>query len=89
MAYNKKNYYKNIIAIQNKVLQLKIADGDMTLKEIYWQHIYGKMSYISYRTFHTYLDTNAKRDLKIILEKEQMTELQKQRELKINQLSLF
>ena len=89
MAYNKKNFYKNIISIQDKVLSLKLANEDMTFKEIYWQHIYGKMTHISYRTYYNYLAVNAKRDLKKLLEKEEMTKLQQQKELNIEQLSLF
>lgn len=87
MAYNKKNYYKTVIAIQNRVRQLKMEDGDLMLKEIYWKHIYGKMAYISYRTFGDYLGVPAQRELKKIKEAEHLENEEKN--LKINQLSLF
>lgn len=67
MAYNKKNRYTRIIDIQNLTLQLKGKDEDITYKEIYWKHVWPTWR-ICYRTFHTYLETNAKRELKKIEE---------------------
>lgn len=69
MAYNRVNYYTKIIDIQNEVLALKSQNEDMYYKEIYWQYIYPKWR-ISYRTFHTYLGINAKRELKLLKEKQ-------------------
>ena len=76
MAYNKVNFYKRIIQIQNEVLEWKNKDGDMFYKEIYWKYIYPKY-HISYRTFNSYMGINAKRELK---------KLQNEKK---NQLSLF
>lgn len=70
MAYNKANYYKRIIEIQNIVLELKYQNEDLYYKEIYWRYIYPKY-HISYRTFHTYLGINAKAELKKMNEKQQ------------------
>ncbi|MEQ3500631.1 hypothetical protein ABMY20_12810 [Tenacibaculum sp. SSH1-16] len=44
------------------------------MKEIYWEYVYPEFN-ICYRTFHTWLGTPAKRELKKIREQE---ELQKQ-----------
>lgn len=64
MAYNKINYYKRIIEIQNIVLEQQRKDGgDMYYKNIYWELVKPKY-HISYRTFHTYLGIPAKRELK-------------------------
>lgn len=63
MAYNKKNYYRRIIEIQNLVINLQNKNGDIYMKTIYWEYIEPKY-HISYRTFHTYLGINAKRKLK-------------------------
>lgn len=63
MAYNRENYLKKVIEIQNLVLELKYNDEDMYMKTIYWEHIQPKY-HISYRTFNTYLGINAKRELK-------------------------
>ncbi len=63
MAYNKNNFYKRVIKIQNIVLDLKYKDEDITYKEIYWEYIEPKFN-ISYRTFSSYLGINAKRELK-------------------------
>ncbi len=76
MAYNKKNYYKRIIKVQNVVLERKKENEDLFLKEIYWEDIFPKFD-ICYRTFNTYLGIPAKRELKKIEEKERI-ENQKQ-----------
>lgn len=62
MAYNKINHYKKIAEIQQTVLHLYHKKG-LNYKQIYWRHVYPKY-HISYRTFHTYLGTPAKRELK-------------------------
>lgn len=64
MAYNKINYYKKIIEIQELTYKLYHTKS-MYYKEIYWQEIFPKY-HISYRTFHTYLGVPAKRELKKI-----------------------
>lgn len=64
MAYNKINFYKKIIEIQELTLHQYHKVG-LTYKEIYWRFIYPKY-FISYRTFHTYLGTPAKRELKML-----------------------
>lgn len=63
MAYNRRNYLMKVIEIQNIVLELKGRDGDMRLKNIYWEYIFPKYL-ISYRTFSNYLSINAKKELK-------------------------
>ena len=63
MAYNRRNYLTKVIEIQNIVLELKGRDGDMRLKNIYWEYIFRKYL-ISYRTFSNYLSINAKKELK-------------------------
>jgi len=65
MAYNRGNLLKRIIEIQNLVLELQNQDDCLSLKDIHKDYI--KPDYnICYKTFHNYLDTNAKRDLKAI-----------------------
>lgn len=63
MAYNRKNYLRRIIEIQNIVLKIKWEDEDIYLKNIYWEHI-EPVYKISYRTFNKYLGINAKKELK-------------------------
>lgn len=63
MAYNRRNYLTKVIEIQKIVLELKGRDGDMRLKNIYWEYIFPKYL-ISYRTFSNYLSINAKKELK-------------------------
>lgn len=75
MAYNRINLLKKIIEVQELTLHQYHKVG-FTYKEIYWQYIYPKY-HICYRTFHTYLGTPAKKQLK---------ELQENRE---KQLKLF
>ncbi|MBE7630099.1 hypothetical protein LNI98_07020 [Tenacibaculum dicentrarchi] len=69
MAYNNKNLYTRIIEIQTLVLYLREQDEDISYKEMYWQHIYPRWK-ICYRTYHTYLGTPAKRELKKLLSAE-------------------
>jgi hypothetical protein len=83
MAYNKINYYKRVIRVQDKVLELQRQNEDLTLKEIYWQHIYEKVETICYRTYNTYLGVPAKRELKKLLEAQNLNEED------LNQLTLF
>ncbi|MCD8433354.1 hypothetical protein [Tenacibaculum finnmarkense] len=63
MAYNQKNLYRKIIRVQTIVLQKQYENEDITYKELYWKFIQPEFL-ISYRTFHTYLGTPAKRELK-------------------------
>lgn len=63
MAYNRENFLKRVIQMQELVLKLQAQDEDMFLKEIYWQHVYPSFG-ISYRTFHNWLGINAKAELK-------------------------
>lgn len=68
MAYNKTNYYKKIVKIQELTQEHK-SSGRMTYKEIF--HKYIEPNYhISIRTYGTYLGIPAKRELKKIQEKE-------------------
>lgn len=62
MAYNKINLLNKIIEIQELTMYQYHKEG-LTYKEIYWQYIFPKY-HISYRTFHTYLGTPAKKQLK-------------------------
>lgn len=64
MAYNKINKLKKIIQIQEITFFQKHKKG-LYLKEIYYE-IIEKKYFISYKTFHTYLETPAKRELKKI-----------------------
>lgn len=86
MAYNKKNFYKRIIKIQNLVLKKKDENAELFFKEIYWQFIYPNYD-ISYRTYNSYLAIPAKRELKKIIEQEQIN--QKQQELQQPKLELW
>ncbi len=53
MAYNKKNYYKRVIEIQDLTRNLKIKRG-LTYRQIY--HIFIENKYkISYKTFSNYI----------------------------------
>jgi hypothetical protein len=70
MAYNKNNFYTRIIIIQELVQDLYHKKG-LTYKEIYWQHVYPQY-HVSYRTYHTYLGTPAKRELKKIQDSNQL-----------------
>ncbi|MFL0063465.1 hypothetical protein [Tenacibaculum maritimum] len=86
MAYNKKNYYKRIIKIQNLVLKKKAENSDLFLKEIYWEFVYPNFD-ICYRTYNSYLGIPAKRELKKLIEQERIN--QKQQELKQPKLKLW
>ena len=59
--YNKKNYYRRIIVIQELASQLQ--DKGLTNKSIYNLHIKDQY-HISKRTFDEYLGIPAKRELK-------------------------
>lgn len=62
MAYNRTNLLTKIIEVQELTLHQYHKVG-LTYKEIYWRYIFPKY-HISYRTFHTYLGINAKKELK-------------------------
>lgn len=64
MAYNKKNYYKTIVKIQN-ITQMQHHQFGLTYKEIYHKFIEDQFC-ISKRTYHSYLGVPAKRELKKI-----------------------
>lgn len=65
MAYNKKNYFKRIIEIQE--LTKEYQDIGLTNTKIYEEHI-KKQYFISKRTFDEYLGIPAKRELKKLLD---------------------
>lgn len=67
MAYNKKNYYKRIIEIQELTKELQAIGLSNT--KIYKQHIKGGY-FISKRTFDEYLGIPAQRELNKMLEAE-------------------
>ena len=69
MAYNKRNFYLKIIEIQDVVLRGQ-RRGD-SQKEIFYREI-EKNYFISMRTFYTYLDINAKAELKKLDEQERI-----------------
>lgn len=62
MAFNKKNYYRKIVKIQ-EITQMQYHQFGLSYKEIYYQFIEEQFS-ISKRTYHTYLGVPAKRELK-------------------------
>lgn len=64
MAYNKRNYYEKIVKIQ-EITQKQMHQFGLTYKEIYYKFIENQFN-ISKRTFHTYLEIPAKRELKKI-----------------------
>lgn len=66
MAYNKLNYYKRIIKIQ-EITQEQYHLFGLSYKEIYFRFIENQFN-ISKRTFHTYLGVPAKRELKKLQE---------------------
>jgi hypothetical protein len=68
MAFNKKNYYKKIIEIQEITEEQKFRQG-LTYKEIFYKFIEPKY-HISIRTYGTYLGVPAKRELKKLQESE-------------------
>lgn len=68
MAYNKKNYYKRIVKIQD-ITQVQKHSFGLTYKEIFHKFIEHQFN-ISKRTYHEYLGIPAKRELKAIEAKE-------------------
>ena len=64
MAYNKKNYFKTIVKIQ-EITQVQYHQNGLSYKEIYYRCIETQFN-ISKRTYHTYLGIPAKRELKKI-----------------------
>lgn len=67
MAYNKKNYYKRVIEIQELTTQCR--ELGMTFTHIYDKYIKGHY-HISKRTFDEYLGVPAERELKKLVEKD-------------------
>ncbi|MFL0086939.1 hypothetical protein [Tenacibaculum maritimum] len=68
MSYNRINYLKKVVEVQNYVLKIQEQENDkrekdLMLKEIFWDFIHPKY-HICYKTFHTYLGINAKKQLK-------------------------
>lgn len=76
MAYNRENFLKRVIKIQELALHYK-AQG-LFLKEIYFLHIQNQY-HISKRTFDYYLGLNARKQLKELHQKNNLD----------NQLNLF
>jgi len=72
MAFNKKNYYKKIIKIQ-EITKKELQNGILSQKEIFFQMIEPEFD-ISIRTFQTYLGVPAKRELKKLEELEKSTQ---------------
>lgn len=70
MAYNQRNLYERMMDVQKIVQEARKEQDDIYLKEIYWQQIHPKYR-ICYKTFHTYLYTNAKAKLDALNQKEQ------------------
>ncbi len=68
MAFNKKNYYKKIIRIQEITSEYKFRHA-LTYRKIYFKFIEPQF-HISFRTYETYLGVPAKRELKKLQEKE-------------------
>lgn len=68
MTYNKRNYYKKIIKIQNRVLEIQRQNPDIFIKEIFYKYIEPEYL-ISYRTFCEYLGINAKAKIKDLTKK--------------------
>lgn len=66
MAYNKVNYYKRIIKIQD-ITQEQYHRFGLSYKEIFHKFIENQFN-ISKRTYHTYLGIPAKRELKKLQE---------------------
>lgn len=62
MAYNKKNYYKTIVKIQ-EITQVQYHQFGLSYKEIFYLFIENQF-HISKRTYHSYLGIPAKRELK-------------------------
>ena len=62
MAYNKKNYFKTIVKIQD-ITQMQYHQFGLSYKEIFHLFIEEQFN-ISLRTYRTYLGVPAKRELK-------------------------
>lgn len=67
MAYNKINYYKRIVRIQ-EITQMQYHNFGLSYKQIYHLFI-GEQFCISKRTYHHYLGVPAKRELKNLTNK--------------------
>ncbi len=74
MAYNKLNYYKKIVKIQ-EITQEQYHRFGLSYKEIYYQFIENQFN-ISKRTYHTYLGIPAKRELKKLQDAKKQNEEQ-------------
>ncbi len=73
MAYNRRNILQRIIDIQELTMELK--DKGVTQEFIFWEHIYPKYR-ISKTTYYNYLATNAKAEMKKLLEKKKAEKAQ-------------
>ena len=62
MAYNKKNYYKTIVKIQD-ITQMQYHQFGLSYKQIFHLFIEEQFN-VSIRTYRTYLGVPAKRELK-------------------------
>lgn len=62
MAYNKKNYYRTIVKIQ-EITQVQYHTFGLSYKEIFHKFIENQFN-VSKRTYHSYLGVPAKRELK-------------------------
>ncbi|MEE6129093.1 hypothetical protein V2E39_16960 [Chryseobacterium arthrosphaerae] len=71
MAYNKTNYYKRIVKIQEITMEYRFRHK-LTYKEIFHDYIEPQF-HISIRTYGTYLGIPAKRELKKLQDKEKNT----------------
>lgn len=74
MAYNKENYYKKIIKVQEIVKREKYQNG-LTQKEIFHQFIADQFN-ISERTFYNYLAIPAQMKLKKLKRDDNQNQLQ-------------
>lgn len=72
MAFNKKNYYRKIVKIQ-EITQMQYHTFGLSYKEIYYKFIEEQFC-ISKRTYHSYLGVPAKRELKKIEAAEKLSE---------------
>lgn len=61
MAYNRRNYLKKVLKVQE--VTLREQKKGKTYKQIYYQHIEREF-HISYKTFSNYLGVNARHQLK-------------------------
>ncbi len=79
MAYNRKNYLKKVLKVQE--LALLHRKQELFFKEIFYKHVESQFN-ISKRTFDSYLGVNAKKELKEL-------EQSKENKQDTNQLTLF